>query len=302
MALYLVTGGAGFIGSNLVKELLSLGHQVRVLDNYYGGRFDKRIFPEAEYIEGSIMSLTDLRRACAGVSGVFHMAAIPRHAFSVSNPIETHEVNVTGTLNVLFIAKELGVKRVVFSASSAAYGNQDVASFAESLPTMPMSPYGLHKLIGEEYCTLFSKLYGLSTVSLRYFNVYGPLMDPAGDYALVIGKFLNQKKAGLPMTICGDGEYFRDYVHVSDVAQANILAMESDKVGQGELINVGTGKANLVNELVSIIGGNSVFISERPGDPRRTEADITKAKELLGFNPLVDLSSGIDGVRGEFGF
>jgi UDP-glucose 4-epimerase len=302
MSLYLVTGGAGFIGSNLVSKLLSLGHQVRVLDNYYGGRFEKRVFPSVEYIEGDIMSLSDLRIACNGVSGIFHMAAIPRMPYSVSNPLETHAINVTGTLNVLFVAKELGVKRVVFSASSAAYGNQDVASFSESLPSIPMSPYGLHKLIGEEYCTLFSKLYGLSTVSLRYFNVYGPLMDPEGDYALVIGKFLKQKKAGLPMTICGDGEYFRDYVHVSDVATANILAMESDRVGKGEVINVGTGKANSVNELVEVIGGDSVSIAERPGDPRRTEADISKARELLGFDPKVSLASGIEGVREEFGF
>lgn len=291
---YLVTGGAGFIGTNLVKKLLQEGHEVRVLDNYAAGRKEERIQKEAEYIEGDIRKMDELMQAMKGVQGVFHLAALPRMSCSVENPQETNDVNATGTLNVLIAARDNEIKRVVYSASSSAYGGCEKGmALEEGMKAAPISPYGLQKFIGEEYCRIFPELYGLETVSLRYFNVYGPYMDPEGAYALVIGKFFRQKQAGQPMTICGDGEYFRDYTHVDDVAQANILAMTSDKVGKGELINIGFGKPYSVNEVVKMIGGEYIFIDPRPGDPRWTKANISKAKELLGWEPKVGLEEGI---------
>ncbi len=287
MSHYLVTGGAGFIGSNLVKELVRQGHSVRVLDNYSSGKRAERIVKGAEYFDGDIREMKDLKKSVSGIDGVFHSAAVPRMPYSIEHPQETNENNVTGTLNVLVAARDAKVKRLVYSTSSSAYGDQPVLPFVETMKPMPMSPYGLQKLVGEEYSRLFSELYGLETISLRYFNVYGPLMDPSGDYALVIGKFLRQKMEGQPMTICGDGEYYRDYTHVNDIVRANILAMESNQVGRGEVINVGNGQPRSVNELAKILGGETVFVPPRPGDPRKTEADILLAKKLLGWEPTI---------------
>lgn len=301
MSHYLVTGGAGFIGTNLVKELLARDHEVRVLDNYSGGKFDNRVQAGAEYVEGDIRNPGDLEKAMAGIDGVFHTAAVPRMPYSVEHPQETNENNVTGTLNMLVAARTAGVKRVVYSASSSAYGDQNIFPFVETMKPHPMSPYGLQKYVGEEYCRLFYELYGLETVSLRYFNVYGPYLDPNGAYALVIGKFLRQKRAGEPMTVCGDGEYYRDYTHVSDIVAANILAMESGSVGHGEVINVGNGQPHSVNELVKLIGGEFKFIDPRPGDPRKTEADNALAKKLLGWQPKMALKDGIAALKKEWG-
>lgn len=301
MSKYLVTGGAGFIGTNLVKQLLQQGHEVVVYDNYSSGKIESRIQSGATYIEGDIRNYEDLKKAMTGVDGVFHVAAIPRMPYSVEHPLETNENNVTGTITVLLAARDAGVKRVVYSASSSAYGNQKTMPFVETMKTAPMSPYGLQKYIGEEYSRLFFELYGLETVSLRYFNVYGPFSDPNGAYALVIGKFLQQKKNGEPMTVCGDGEYYRDYTHVSDVARANILAMTSTKAGHGEVINIGNKHPYSVNQLVKLIGGEFVNTPDRQGDPRRTEADITKAKELLDWEPTVTLEEGIKALKSEWG-
>jgi len=229
------------------------------------------------------------------------MAAIARMSYSVENPQETNDVNIVGALNVLVAARDNGVKRVIYSASSSAYGNQETVPFVETMKPAPMSPYGLQKYVGEEYARLFYELYGLNTTSLRYFNVYGPNMDPNGAYALVIGKFLQQKQEGKPLTICGDGEYYRDYTNVYDIARANILAMESAKVGHGEVINVGNGRPFSVNELAKIIGGETVNVDARPGDPRRTQADNTKAKELLEWQPTIDLETGIAELKKEMG-
>ncbi|MFA5175266.1 MAG: NAD-dependent epimerase/dehydratase family protein [Patescibacteria group bacterium] len=297
---YLVTGGAGFIGSNLVKKLLVEGNKVRVIDNYSSGRLEYRIQKDAEYIEGDIRKMDDLKRAIDGIDGVFHTAAIPRVPYSIEHPQETNENNISGTLNVLVAARDAGVKKVVYSASSSAYGDQPVLPHVETMKPMPMSPYGLQKFVGEEYCRLFSELYGLKTVSLRYFNVYGPMMDPDGACALVIGKFLKQKKEGKPMTVCGDGEYYRDYTHVFDVARANMLAMNSEKTGKGEVINIGNGHPHSVNELVKLIGGEFINIASRVGDPSKTEADITRAKELLGWNPEITLEEGIMELKKEW--
>ena len=300
MSKYLVTGGAGFIGTNIIKQLLAKGDEVVVIDNYNGGKIESRIQPGVNYIEGDVRNANDLKKAMVGVNGVFHLAAIARMSFSVEKPMETNDVNINGTLNVLVAARDSGVKRVVYSASSSAYGNQEVVPFVETMKPAPMSPYGLQKYVGEEYCRLFYELYGLSTASLRYFNVYGPGMDPNGAYALVVGKFLQQKKDGKPLTICGDGEYYRDYTHVYDIARANILAMESDKVGHGEVMNVGNGRPFSVNELAKMIGGESVHVDPRPGDPRRTQADNTKAKELLGWQPTVALEDGVAELKKEW--
>lgn len=303
MTKYLVTGGAGFIGTNLVKKLLEDGHDVVVLDNYAAGKKEERILRGAEYIESDIRNENDLYKACAGVDGIFHLAALPRVTFSVENPELTHDVNVNGTLKLLLAAKKHRVKRFVFSSSSSSYGGQEAGELLNEDKTIkkPVSPYALHKLIGEHYCRVFSELYGLETVSLVYFNVYGPYFDPEGPYALVVGKFLKQKKQGLKMTICGDGEYYRDYTHVSDVVRANILAMRSDKVGKGETINIGCGRPVTVNQLAEIIGGDTEFVDPRPGDQRFSGADIKKAKKLLGWEPTTKLEDGIAVLKKEFG-
>ena len=250
MSHYLVTGGAGFIGTNLTKQLLAEGHQVRVLDNYAGGKKEERFQNGAEYIDGDIRKMDDLNSAMQSIDGIFHMAALPRVTFSVEHPQETHDVNVNGTLNVLLAARDNGVKRVVFSSSSSTYGDQPREAYPlveDGIVKRPIAPYALHKYIGEHYCRIFSELYNLETVSLIYFNVYGPYADPDGAYALVIAKFLKQLKHGEKMTVCGDGEYYRDYTHVSDVVRANILAMTKDSVGNGETINIGNKNPYSVN-------------------------------------------------------
>lgn len=302
MSKYLVTGGAGFIGTNLVKKLLADGHQVLVLDNYVGGRKEDRIQSGAEYIEGDIRNVADLDKVCVGIDGIFHMAALPRVSFSVENPELTHDVNVNGTLQVLMAAKRNKIKRVIFSSSSSTYGGQDAEKLLEedTVIKKPVSPYALHKLIGEHYCRIFADLYGVETVSLIYFNVYGSYFDPEGAYALVVGKFLKQKKERKPMTICGDGEYFRDYTNVVDVVGANILAMQSEKVGKGETINIGCGRPTTVNQLVKMLGGDFVYIPERLGDQRFSGANNTKARLLLGWCPTVTLEDGIAVLKKEW--
>jgi len=299
MSKYLVTGGAGFIGTNLVKQLLAEDNDVVVLDNYAAGEKKERMQKSAKYIKGDIRNDKDLDKACAGVDGIFHMAALPRVTFSVENPELTHDVNVNGTLKVLLAAKKHKIKRVVFSSSSSTYGEQEKREpFDEDkVIKKPISPYALHKLVGEHYCRIFSSLFGLETVSLIYFNVYGPYFDPDGAYALVVGKFLKQIKNGEPMTVCGDGEYYRDYTHVDDVVMANILAMTKNTVGKGETINIGGGHPHSVNDLVKLIGGKHIFVAPRPGDGRYFSANIAKAKKLLGWTPTINLEDGIKQLK-----
>ncbi|MEK7083630.1 MAG: NAD-dependent epimerase/dehydratase family protein [Patescibacteria group bacterium] len=302
---YLVTGGAGFIGTNIVKELLKRGHGVRVLDNFSAGDFNR--FPErkqtgAEYIHGDIRDAKSVAEAMQGIDGVFHEAAVPRVPYSVEHPDISNEHNVTGTLNVLLGAREARVKRVVFASSSSVYGGcEEGEDLTEDMPKNPKSPYALQKLAGQEYCRLFSELYKLETVALCYFNIYGSYMDPNGAYALVIGKFLQQRKNGEPMTICGDGEYYRDYTHVWDVVAANILAMESTFVGKGEMINIGNNTAYSVNNVADLIGGATVQIPERPGDPRYSRANNTRAKEWLKWQSKITLEKGIARMKGLWG-
>ncbi len=301
---YLITGGAGFIGTNLAKQLLAEGHSVRVFDNYFGGRMPERVLDGVDYVEGDIRDKSALDSAMLGVDGVFHMAALPRVIFSIEHPLETHDVNVNGTLNVLLSARDNGVKRVVFSSSSSAYGDQPPECYPlkeDGLVKKPLAPYALHKFIGEHYCRLFAELYGLETVSLVYYNVFGPLCDPNGAYALVIGKFLQQRKEGKPMTVRGDGEMYRDYTHVSDVARANILAMTKETVGKGETINIGAGHPYSVNDLTKLIGGPTVTVDAMPGEMKYTKADITKARELLGWEPTISVPEGIAALKREWG-
>lgn len=298
---YLVTGGAGFIGTNIVIRLLRDGHTVRVLDNFSAGKKENRIQSGAEYMEGDIRNMNDVNKAMEGIDGVFHLAAVPRVPYSVEHPDETNDVNVTGTLNVLLGARDKGVKRLVFSTSSSIYGgDKGEIALTEDMKFEPKSPYALQKVAGQEYCRLFSELYGFETVSLCYYNIYGQYMDPEGAYALVMGKFLLQRSKGEPMTICGDGEYYRDYTHVNDVVEANILAMQSDKVGKGDLINIGNNNPCSVNNLAKLIGGETVNIDARLGDVRYSRANNQKAKELLGWQPSVKLEDGIVMMKKEW--
>jgi len=286
-----VTGGAGFIGSNLVDGLIEKGYDVHVIDNLVAGKREN-VNPKAVFHEKDIRNLEDMHVIMENAKYVFHLAAVPRVQFSIEHPIQTNEVNVDGTLNVLKAAHEAGVKKVVFSASSSAYGDQPIMPLREDMPANPKSPYGLHKYIGELYCRLFSEIYGLPTVSLRYFNVYGPRLDPTGAYALVMGLFLRLRSEGKPLTITGDGTQTRDFTHVRDVVRANILAAESETVGHGEVINIGAGNNHTINHLAELMGGEVEHIAARL-EPHDTLADNSLAKKLLGWEPTVSFEEGI---------
>ena len=300
MSKVIVTGGAGFIGSHIVDALVARGDEVHVVDDYSGGRREDRINPKATYHEVDIREYEKLAPIVAGAEYVFHEAAVPRVPYSIEHPLETFSVNVQGTASVLRAAKEGGVKRLVYAASSSAYGDQDTLPLSEDMAARPKSPYGLQKYVGELSCRLWSDVYGLPTVSLRYFNVYGPKFDPEGAYALVIGKFFKQRLAGQPLTVTGDGTQTRDYTHVRDIVQANLLAAESPKVGLGEVVNIGAGRNVSVNDLAAMIGGPSVHIEPRL-EPHDTRADNRKAKELLGWEPKVTLEDGIAELKKEMG-
>lgn len=287
----LVTGGAGFIGSNLVDALIERGDEVIILDNLSTGKREN-LNPKAKFVEADITNLEQIKPYFTGVDYVFHFAALPRVQESIINPIQTHNANINGTLNVLLAAKDAGVKRVVYSASSSAYGNADKLPLTEDMLPKPLSPYGLHKYVGEHYARLFSLLYGLETVSLRYFNVYGPRLSFTGAYALVIGVFLRQKAAGEKLTITGDGNQTRDFTYVGDVVSANILAAQSDKIGKGEVINIGAGDNQSVNQVAELIGGEVIHIEPRI-EPHDTLADNSKAKELLDWTSQVNFADGI---------
>lgn len=289
MKKYLVTGGAGFIGGRIVDKLLSSGNQVVIVDNFLSG--NKKINTKAEVRNIDISERSarlDLCEAMEGVDTVFHCAALARVQPSIENPQKYHKVNVDGTFNVLLSARDSGVRRVVYSASSSAYGDQKTMPLVETMPTGPMSPYGLQKLIGEQYCSVFSICYGLETVSLRYFNVYGEGQVVGGAYSTAIGIFLKQKQEMSNLTITNDGEQRRDFTYVGDVVEANILASTSEKVGKGEVINIGKGSNYSMNEIADIIGGEKEYIGDRL-EPRETLADNSKAKELLDWEPKTDI-------------
>ncbi|MFA7653830.1 MAG: NAD-dependent epimerase/dehydratase family protein [Candidatus Magasanikbacteria bacterium] len=298
MSKLVVTGGAGFIGSHLVDKLVSLGHEVIVVDNLMLGK-KEFVNKKARFIKADIRNYKKLKKIFKGVEAVFHLAADPRLPVSIEDPISTHEINVTGTMNVLKAAVDNKVKKVIFSSSCAVYGDQSLP-IKEDCQPKPLSPYGLHKLIGEQYSQLFSKLFGLETVCLRYFNVYGPRKLDSGSYPMVIPIFLGQKKRGEKLTVVGDGKQTRDYVSVYDVVEANILAWNSG-VKDGQVINIGAGKQVSVSDVAVLVGTETVNVSERPGEMRFIEADNTLAKKLLNWSPKVRLEDGIEELKTAWG-
>jgi nucleoside-diphosphate-sugar epimerase len=295
----LVTGGAGFIGSNLVDALIERGDEVIVLDNLTTGKREN-INPQAKFYEGDMRSLEEIKPLFEGIDYVFHFAAFPRVQPSIEDPLNSNDINLNGTLNVLVAARDAKVKKVVYSASSSAYGDQSQMPLVETMPAHPLSPYGLQKYMGELYCRLFSEIYGLPTVCLRYFNVYGKRQALEGAYCLVMGIFVKQRLEGKPMTIVGDGEQRRDFTYVGDVVSANILAAGSEKAVKGEAINVGRGKNYSVNELAEMIGGPTEAMPARI-EPRETLADTSLARELLGWEPKMGLPAWLDGYKKEMG-
>jgi UDP-glucose 4-epimerase len=292
----LVTGGAGFIGSNLVDKLIEDNHQVIIIDNLSTGK-EENINSRAEFHKFDIRNLEEIKPLFKGVDVVFHLAAQPRIQPSIVDPVESHSNNVVGTLNVLQASRAAGIKKLIYSASSSAYGDQKKLPLKEDMPTHPKSPYSLFKLIGEYYCRLFNELYGLPTVCLRYFNVYGPRQTHEGAYATVIGIFLRQAKAGEPLTIVGDGIQTRDFTHVYDVVKANILAMKSAKVGRGEVINIGAGKNHSINDIAALISEKVIHIPPRPAEVQDTLADNRLAKKLLGWQPEMAIEEGVKELK-----
>ncbi|MDO8496762.1 MAG: NAD-dependent epimerase/dehydratase family protein [bacterium] len=290
----LVTGGAGFIGSNLVDELIKLGHKVLIIDNLSTGK-KKFINPKAKFYKKDIRDYKSIKPLFKGVDCVFHLAAQPRIQPSIINPAESFANNVLGTFNVLLAARDCKVKKFVYSASSSAYGDQKSMPLKEEMTPNPKNPYALFKYNGEEMCKLFYGLYGLPTVCLRYFNVYGERQSDKGAYCTVIGIFLRQKKADQSLTIVGNGNQRRDFTYVGDIARANILAMKSKKA-VGHLINIGSGQNHSVNEVAKMIDPKHVFIPPRPGEAKVTLADISKAKNILGWRPRVMLNNWLKRV------
>ena len=302
MSKVLVTGGAGFIGSNLTETLLKQGHLVRVLDNFSTGKrenlvFDKA-FPSLEIIEGDIRDLSICQKAMNDVEFVFHQAALPSVQRSVEDPLTSHSANVEGTLNVLLAARDAGVKRFVYASSCAIYGDDPIIPKREEMPPNPLSPYALQKYIGEQYCKLFFRLYGLETISLRYFNIFGPKQDPTSIYSAVIPKFINAILEGCPPIVFGDGEQSRDFTYIDNVVQANLLAISTDHLN-GEAINIACGERISLNQLVDfltdMIGSkvSPIYQEPRKGDIRHSLADIQKGKRILNYDPIVGIEAGL---------
>lgn len=298
---FLITGGCGFIGSHIAELLATEDAEIRVLDNLSSGREQNiaHLRGRIEFIRGDVRDKATVERAVDGVDGVFHEAALVSVFDSVERPADCHEINVTGTLNVLNAARAAGVRRVVFAASAAAYGNDPVLPKKETMRPQPESPYAVSKIAGEHYLSVFAKLYGLQTASLRYFNVYGPRQDPSSPYSGVISKFTSVIQAGVAPVIFGDGLQTRDFVYVKDVAQANLSAMRSEKITGGEVINVASGKTVSLMELLNVLAalyGRQVTPSFKParsGDVRHSSADISRAAELLNFLPQFTLNAGL---------
>jgi nucleoside-diphosphate-sugar epimerase len=296
---YLVTGGAGFIGSHIVEELLKRREKVRVLDNFSTGKRENitPFLKEIELIEGDIRESKIVKKAMKGVDYVLHQAALPSVFRSIKDPITTNEVNVLGTLNILMAAKEARVKKVVYASSSSVYGDTPTLPKREDMKSFPLSPYALSKLAGEEYSRLFFSLYGLETIILRYFNIFGPRQDPASQYAAVIPKFISSLLNGERPTIYGDGEQSRDFTYVSNVVRANLLATTL-KIKEG-IFNIACGKRITVNELVKGLNGimnmniEPLYTDPRPGDVRHSQADISKAKEALGYRIEINFEEGL---------
>ena len=299
---YVVVGGAGFIGSHIVDKLVEQNHEVIIIDNLSTGKMEN-VNPKAsvEYIDISNENeCPNMVEIMSGADALFLLAAKARVQPSIENPVEYETNNTIGTLNVLKCASDAGVRRVVYSASSSAYGNTEKLPSVESDPINPMSPYGAQKYYGEVMCKMFSEVYGLETVSLRYFNIYGERQNVGGAYAMVIGIFADQKLRGEVMTINGDGEQRRDFTYVGDVVNANILASQSEKVGKGEVINIGNGDNRSINDIADMIGGERIH-REPVIEPKETLADNSLAEKLLGWKPTQNIEDWVPGYKKELG-
>src|SRR5690348_11903457 len=300
MANYLVTGGAGFIGSHLTEELVRRGQQVRVVDSLITGkRQNLAHIPGVEFIEGDLADLAVAKRAVEGMDYVLHQAAIPSVPRSVQDPITSNRANIDASLNVLVAARDAGVKRVVYAGSSSAYGNTPTLPKIETMPTAPLSPYALQKLVAEQYCQMFTELYGLETVTTRYFNVFGPRQDPSSPYSGVISLFISALCDGRQPKIYGDGEHTRDFTFVANVVDGVLRACHAPKAS-GEVINIATGGRISLNKLFTTIRDlvksnvEPIYAEPRAGDVKDSQADISKAKALLGYQPLVSFEKGLD--------
>jgi nucleoside-diphosphate-sugar epimerase len=299
VSFFVVTGGAGFIGSHLAEALVRRGERVRVVDNLVGGkRANLSHIPAVEFMEGDLADLAVAHEAVRGADFVLHQAAIPSVPRSVDDPITSNRANVTATLNVLLAARDARVKRLVYAGSSSAYGNAPTLPKHEAMPSNPLSPYALQKVVGEQYCQLFTRLYGLETVTTRYFNVFGPRQDPGSPYSGVISLFSTALLAGRRPTIYGDGEQTRDFTYIANVVDGVLRACAAPKVA-GEVINVATGGRVSLKELLRVMNGivgtglEPIYADLRTGDVKDSQADITKARTLLGYTPTVDLEEGL---------
>lgn len=296
----LVTGGAGFIGSHLTEKLVEQGHRVTVLDDLSTGREENiaHLRGQVRFVKGSITDRALLQEVLQGVEVVFHEAALGSVPRSVEDPLTTHEVNVTGTFNILLAARDAGVRRVVYAASSSAYGDTPTLPKVESMLPNPLSPYAVSKLVGEYYCQVFTRVYGLETVSLRYFNVFGPRQNPDSQYAAVIPKFITSALRGEPLTVFGDGEQSRDFTYIENVVQANLLAMESSQA-VGKVYNVACGGRYTLNALIRqlerILGRRLEvrYLPPRAGDVKHSEASIESARSDLGYTVHVPFEDGL---------
>lgn len=299
----LVTGGAGFIGSHLTETLLKEGRQVRVFDNFSTGKKENLLFdesyPRLEVTEGDIRDLAMCRHVMKGVEYVFHEAALPSVQQSVEDPVTSNEVNAGGTLNILIAARDEGVKRVIYASSCAIYGDDPILPKKEDMYPAPLSPYALQKYVGERYCRLFFDLYGLETISLRYFNVFGPRQDPASLYSAVIPRFITALVRGSSPVVYGDGEQSRDFTYVGNVVRANLLALSAVRL-HGEVVNIGCGRRTSLNHLLGILKGilgskaSPIYEEARHGDVRHSVADIGRGKEVLNYDPADEVRTGLE--------
>ena len=299
MASYLVTGGAGFIGSHLAEELVRRGHRVRVVDSLVTGkRRNLDHVKGVDFLEGDLAAGDVARRAVDGVEYVLHQAAIPSVPRSVKDPLTSNEANITAALNLLVAARDAGVKRLVYAGSSSVYGDTPTLPKREDMPTNPLSPYALQKLVAEQYCQMFTRLYGFETVTTRYFNVFGPRQDPGSPYSGVISLFSRAILDGHQPIIYGDGEQTRDFTYIANVVDGVLRACEAPKA-PGEAMNVATGGRISLNELLRVMNticGTSaepIYKEPRAGDVRDSQADISKARALLGYQPIVGLEEGL---------
>jgi nucleoside-diphosphate-sugar epimerase len=299
MASYLVTGGAGFIGSHLAEALVRRGHRVRVVDSLITGkRRNLGHIKEVEFLEGDLADSGIARRAVDGIEYVLHQAAIPSVPRSVDDPVASNQANVTSSLNILVAARDAGVKRLVYAGSSAVYGDTPTLPKREDMATRPLSPYALQKLVAEQYCQMFTSLYGFETVTTRYFNVFGPRQDPGSPYSGVISLFSTALLEGRQPTIYGDGEQTRDFTYVANVVDGVLRACEAPNAA-GEVINVATGGRISLNELLRVMSkicgtkAEPIYKDPRPGDVRDSQADISKARAILGYQPIVGFEEGL---------